>query len=36
MIAAYALNPIPYARNLVLIRRDHRARSAPTPPSNLS
>jgi lipid-A-disaccharide synthase-like uncharacterized protein len=26
MIAAYALNPIPYVRNLVLIRRDRRAR----------
>jgi lipid-A-disaccharide synthase-like uncharacterized protein len=29
MIAAYALNPIPYARNLVLIRRDRLARARP-------
>jgi lipid-A-disaccharide synthase-like uncharacterized protein len=31
MIAAYALNPIPYARNLVLIRRDRKERSAARP-----
>ena len=29
MIAAYALNPIPYARNLILIRRDRLSRSRP-------
>jgi lipid-A-disaccharide synthase-like uncharacterized protein len=27
MMAAYALNPIPYVRNLILIRRERRART---------
>jgi lipid-A-disaccharide synthase-like uncharacterized protein len=31
MIVAYALNPIPYVRNLVLIRRERIAERAPRP-----
>lgn len=30
-VAAYALNPIPYARNLVLLKREARARTAAQP-----